>query len=97
MNVSLTPELEKFVKDKVKSGMYASASEVVREGLRWLDVRDKTQAEKLADLREAIAEADRDFEEGRYVDLDEEGLRRFFDDIKAKGRKRLAEMRRNAG
>ena len=93
MNVSLTPELEKFVKDKVKGGMYASASEVVREGLRWLEVRDKTQAEKLADLREAIAEADRDFEEGRYVELDDEGLREFFEDIKRRGRERLAQRR----
>ncbi len=33
MNVSLTPELEKFVDEKVKSGLYNSASEVVRESL----------------------------------------------------------------
>jgi antitoxin ParD1/3/4 len=31
MNVSLTPELDKLVKMKVKSGLYNSASEVVRE------------------------------------------------------------------
>jgi putative addiction module CopG family antidote len=34
MNVSLTPELEKFVSAKVESGRYNSASEVVREALR---------------------------------------------------------------
>ena len=33
MNISLTPELEHFVQDKVKSGMYTSASEVIRESL----------------------------------------------------------------
>lgn len=33
MNISLTPELEKFVNAKVKSGRYNSASEVVREAL----------------------------------------------------------------
>src|ERR1700677_4269551 len=37
MNVSLTPELEKFVAQKVESGLYRSASEVIREGLRLLD------------------------------------------------------------
>jgi len=31
MNVSLTPELDKFVAGKVESGRYNSASEVVRE------------------------------------------------------------------
>ena len=36
MNVSLTPELERFVKDQVDAGRYQTASEVVREGLRFL-------------------------------------------------------------
>src|SRR5277367_6746005 len=40
MNVSLTPELEKFVTTKVESGRYNSASEVVREALRLLDEHD---------------------------------------------------------
>jgi len=36
MNVSLTPELAKFVKKEVESGLYQTASEVVRAGLRRL-------------------------------------------------------------
>jgi antitoxin ParD1/3/4 len=36
MNVSLTPELEKFVAKEVDSGLYQTASEVVRAGLRRL-------------------------------------------------------------
>jgi hypothetical protein len=36
MNVSLTPELEKFVEKEVDSGLYQTASEVVRAGLRLL-------------------------------------------------------------
>jgi antitoxin ParD1/3/4 len=40
MNVSLTPELEQLVIEKVRSGMYLSASEVVREALRLLQERD---------------------------------------------------------
>ena len=34
MNVSLTPKLEKYVRDKVATGLYNNASEVVREALR---------------------------------------------------------------
>jgi antitoxin ParD1/3/4 len=41
MNVSLTRELEEYVTEKVASGMYTSASEVVREGLRLLRERDE--------------------------------------------------------
>lgn len=36
MNISLTPELEKFVEKEVESGLYQTASEVVRAGLRRL-------------------------------------------------------------
>lgn len=36
MNVSLTPELEKFVEKEVNSGLYQTASEVIRAGLRRL-------------------------------------------------------------
>lgn len=36
MNISLTPALEKFVNDKVSSGMYTSVSEVIREAIRLL-------------------------------------------------------------
>ena len=41
MNVSLTPELERFVEGKVESGLYNNASEVVREGLRLLKEHDE--------------------------------------------------------
>lgn len=44
MNVSLTRDLERFVRDKVDSGLYSSASEVVRETLRLLVGRDRDGA-----------------------------------------------------
>ena len=40
MNVSLTPELEELVNEKVRGGLYQTASEVVREALRLLKQRD---------------------------------------------------------
>jgi len=48
MNVHLTAELEEFVQKKVQSGLYGSASEVVREALRLLARRDA--ADRLEDL-----------------------------------------------
>lgn len=63
MNVSLTPELEKFVTDKVASGRYTSASEVVREALRLLEREEKSRKEQLEEfnreLRRRIESADR--------------------------------------
>ena len=40
MNVSLTDKLKDFVNTLVKEGRYQSASEVVREGLRLLEIRE---------------------------------------------------------
>lgn len=41
MNVSLTPELEALINEKVASGRYTSASEVVREALRLMEAREE--------------------------------------------------------
>ncbi len=54
MNVSLTPELEKLVNKKVKTGRYQTASEVVREALRALEERDQVAALRLQELRKEI-------------------------------------------
>jgi antitoxin ParD1/3/4 len=48
MNVSLTPELDRFVAGKVESGRYTSASEVVREALRLLEEHDRARSAQLA-------------------------------------------------
>ena len=59
MNVSLTPELEKFVQEKVESGRYTSASEVVREALRLMEKRDQRLVEREQALQAFQAELDR--------------------------------------
>ncbi|MEX2628850.1 MAG: type II toxin-antitoxin system ParD family antitoxin [Tistlia sp.] len=41
MKVSLTPELERFVAEQVTSGLYRSASEVVRASLRLLEQAER--------------------------------------------------------
>ena len=53
MNVSLTPELEELVNEKVRSGLYQTASEVVREALRLLKLRDDEV--RRADRQAALA------------------------------------------
>jgi antitoxin ParD1/3/4 len=48
MNVSLTPQLEAMIRQRVESGRYNNASEVVREALRLLD--ERAQLEHLRSL-----------------------------------------------
>lgn len=54
MNISLTPELEQMVDEKVKSGRYASASEVIREGLRLLEEHEALKQQRLTQRRRKI-------------------------------------------
>lgn len=63
MNVSLTKELQKFVQDKVKSGLYRSSSEVIRDCVR----RFKREEAQLTALRQEIDLGLQDIEEGRVV------------------------------
>ncbi|HIK15200.1 MAG TPA: type II toxin-antitoxin system ParD family antitoxin [Leptolyngbyaceae cyanobacterium M33_DOE_097] len=70
MNVSLTPELEQFVHEKVKSGRYLSASEVVREALRLLEERDRLYQAKLAELQQHLAIGIEQADRGELIDDD---------------------------
>ena len=54
MNVSLTPEWEEWIQSKVNGGMYHSASEVIRAGLRLLREQDEIREMKLRLLREEV-------------------------------------------
>lgn len=83
MNVSLTPELEKFVEAKVESGLYNNASEVVREGLRLLKEHDEIRLK----WREQIERGWLQAQTGRVVD-GEGVFRRADARIKQRGRRR---------
>lgn len=54
MNVSLTPELEGFVKDLADSGRYRSASEVVRAAVRLLQEHEAERTARLRALQRRI-------------------------------------------
>lgn len=54
MNVSLTPQLINLVKNKVASGLYKSASEVIREALRIMEQIEYKQQLELKSLEKKI-------------------------------------------
>lgn len=68
LNVSLTPTLEKYVRSKVASGRYESASEVIRESLRALQERERKEQLFWAGVRKKVGEAREDVAAGRVVD-----------------------------
>ena len=80
MNINLTPQLEELVRGKVTSGLYNSASEVVREALRLMEREDQIRAATLEQLRHDIHEG---LQSGVAGELDVEAIKR-------RGRERLA-------
>jgi antitoxin ParD1/3/4 len=87
MNISLTPELEGMVRQKVKEGRYLSASEVVRDALRLLDESDRMRQLRLDALRKEISIGLEQLDRGEGAPLSAE-------EIKAAGRKKLAHSRK---
>lgn len=79
MNISLTTQLEELVQQKVSSGRYSSASEVVREALRLLEERDELKELKLQALKKDIALGLQQADSDKLVDGEE-----FFTELRKK-------------
>ena len=71
LNVSLTPQLEEFVRDRVDTGRYQTASEVVREGLRLLELQERDRDAGHATLKNKLKLAAAEAESGVLVDGEE--------------------------
>ncbi len=65
-NVVITEHQSSLIDDLVQSGRYQNASEVLREGIRLIEEREKEQAAKLEALRAAARVGIDDFEKGNY-------------------------------
>jgi antitoxin ParD1/3/4 len=75
MNVSLTPELEELVNERVRSGLYSSASEVVSESLRLLKEHDEFRQSRLTELRAEIQIGLDAYNQADYAPLDINSLK----------------------
>ncbi|HWZ43238.1 MAG TPA: type II toxin-antitoxin system ParD family antitoxin [Candidatus Saccharimonadales bacterium] len=89
MNVSLSPQMARFIRDKVRKGEYTNISEVVRDAVRRMQEEDARRKERELlssfesrltkeehdGIRRGVQQGIRDIEEGRYVEYDADGLR----------------------
>lgn len=79
-------EFQPFASEAVASGRYRSEEELVSTALRLLEDRERKMSALRADLQIAIDESDR----GDVIELGDAAARQiFFDDIKARGRRRM--------
>jgi antitoxin ParD1/3/4 len=83
MNVNLGPTFDDFVADLLKTGLYQSQSEILREALRLLKEREELKGLRLAELRKEVALGAREADRGKFVDGP-----KTFADIRRKSRQR---------
>ena len=86
VNISLTPQQEAKVRQRVSAGDYASISEVMRAALRLLEQQEKLREIQLQELREEVMIGVRQDESGEVEDFGQTVVT----DIKKRGRERLA-------
>ncbi len=91
MNVSLTPELENLVNEQVKSGLYNSASEVVREGLRLFKEQLILKNIRRDELRREIMIGVDQIRNGEYTSINsQEELESFTENLISEARRKYA-------
>ena len=104
MNISLSPQMARFIRGKVKKGEYTNMSEVVRDAIRRLqeDEAVKSARTRLTDfeagltrseregIRRGVRQGIKDIDEGRYQECDADGLRSLAKDRVATSAKKPA-------
>lgn len=81
-NVVITEHQSALIDDLVESGKYQNASEVLREGIRLIEEREKEQAAKLEALRAAARVGIEELDRGEYREFsDTRSLKAFIDTL----------------
>lgn len=88
-NVVLSEHQQALVETLVQSGRYQNASEVLREGLRLIEERERTEAAKLKALKQAARQGWADVSAGRYTDVADDQLDQFLGQLGRSAAKRL--------
>ena len=76
-NVVLSEHQQELVEALVQSGRYQNASEVLREGLRLIEERERIEGAKLKALRQAARQGWADVSAGRYTDVADDQIEDF--------------------
>jgi Arc/MetJ-type ribon-helix-helix transcriptional regulator len=90
MNISLAPELEKAVGEKIRRGQYPSANALVHEAVERLVEADAEEHAHRNEIRRRIAVSDAEIDRGEFTEYDERTLADLPRQVRERGMKRLA-------
>jgi Arc/MetJ-type ribon-helix-helix transcriptional regulator len=88
MNTPLTPKIERLIEERVQSGSYQSATEVIEDAFAALAEREDFHA-----ICAELEHADGQIASGEYTEYNENTIQRLAERVKARGQARLAEER----
>lgn len=80
-NITLTPEQDAFIDRMLEAGEYRNASEAMRDAVLALQQRRAAEARRSESLRIAIAQGTEALDRGAYVEVDDEDLEAWFDEL----------------
>jgi putative addiction module CopG family antidote len=89
MEVQLTPDQKAFVRQAIETGRLQHEEDAVKEALSLWEERERTRAEILA----AVDEAEASLAGGEGRTITQESMRELADQVKQRGRARLAAER----
>jgi len=93
MQITLTAEQKAFVQQAVRTGRFQRPEDAVAEALLLWEERELRRAEFLASLDEADASLER----GEGIPITQESMQALAEDVKRRGRERLAAQRQPSG
>jgi antitoxin ParD1/3/4 len=91
MNVTLPPELEQRVREKIERGDYDNADSLVQEAVHRLIEEDEVDLDA---LRARLQQADAEIDRGEGVEFDEHTTKDLVGGIRERGMRRLAELQK---
>ena len=97
MTITLTPELEKLVKEKIAGGEYDSADAFVSEAVQRLVDEEKEEDAHRDEILVRIQAAEAEIDRGDYREYDEETIHELAQDVHERGLKKLATERGKTG
>ena len=90
MHIDLGERWETFIREQIKRGRFASASEAVCEALHLLQEREEHRRTEKEALRAEVDKGLHALDHGECIELDAQGMRDYLKNVDARGRERLA-------
>jgi putative addiction module CopG family antidote len=104
MNISMPPQMARFIRGKVKAGAYTNVSEAIRDAIRHMQEAEAAKRDRalLANFEESLPKGEhegirrgvrrgiKDIGEGRYQEYDADGLKGLARELVAASAKKTA-------